>query len=450
MDFKSSLRRTGSAAAVVVAGLATVVHATGPAIAVGSSLRTERVNVSSTGAQNDDFVHWSDLSADGRYVVFASSASELVPGDTNASTDIFLRDRQANTTTRISVSSTGVQSNGQSSLPQISADGRYVTFVSRASNLVPGPQAQPVWNDQIYLVDVEDGTIDRISETPNGRPGNGPSLSPSISADGRYVAFTTSAPDLIPGAVDEFPRPQDVVLYDRTTQKITLVSVATDGTPSRQSSDASLSDNGRYVAFTSLSNGLVHDDFNMVNDIFVRDLVAGTTVRASLSDNDHEVGTRSDHGQVSDDGRYVTFWSADRLLVRVGIGFGSGVFMRDLQTGTTRLVSTSSDGVPGQSSGEHPSVTADGRHVVFDSHDANLVAGDTNGARDVFRKDLQTGTTTLVSRSSNGTQGDRGSILWFGGITPNGKIVTYMSDATNLVDGDTNGTDDVFVTELPD
>ncbi|GID95219.1 hypothetical protein Adi01nite_46310 [Amorphoplanes digitatis] len=426
---------------MVVAGLATVVQVAGPAAAAAPSLRTERVSVSSTGAQGDASTIVGDLSSNGRYVVFDSDSSGLVPGDTNETGDVFLRDRQTDTTTRLSVSAAGEQSNGSSGSPRISADGRYVTFISYASNLVAGGSRPEIGYD-VYLLDRQDGTLDRISETPDGKPGDGDNFNPSISADGRYVAFETYASNLVPGV-----GAGNVVIYDRTTAQLSPVSVAADGTATGSGSFApAISDNGRYVAFVSFSADLAPGDTNGVGDIYVRDLVAGTTVRASVSDDDHEIAGDSRGGEVSNNGRYVTFWSDDSTLVPGDSNGASDVFVRDLQAGTTRLVSTSTDGVPANSSSDQPSITANGRYVVFDSAATNLVAGDTNGVFDVFRKDLQTGTTTLVSRRTNGTQGDSDSVN--PNVTPNGKIVAYGSDATNLTAGDTNGQTDLFVTKL--
>lgn len=441
MDFVPSLRRTGSAATAIVAGLAAAVHVAGPAGAATPSPRTERVSVSSTGTQGDDSTISGDLSSNGRYVVFASDASGLVPGDTNGTDDIFLRDRKTNTTTRLSVSATGEQSNGSSGSPQISADGRYVTFISFASNLVPGPR--PEIGYDVYLLDRQTGKLKRISETPDGKPDNSDNYNPSISADGRYVAFETYANDLIPG----FPA-ANVVLYDRTTGRLSPVSVTTDGKAVESGGFApSISDNGRYVAFVSFSGDLAPGDTNKAADVYVRDVVAGTTVRASVSDDDHQIAGDSRGGEVSNDGRHVTFWSDDSAVVPGDTNGISDVFVRDLQAGTTRLVSTSADGGSADGPSDGPALTADGRYVVFNSGAANLVAGDTNGAYDVFRTDLRTGTTTLVSRSSSGAQGDNNSINPT--ITPNGKIVVYGSDATNLTAGDTNEQTDLFVTNLP-
>ena len=439
MDFRPALRRTGSAV-TMVAGLAAVVQIAGPAAAAAPAARTERVSVSSAGAQGDAPTIAGDLSADGRYLVFESAAATLVPGDTNETEDIFLRDRRTNVTTRISVSATGQQSNGSSGSPQISADGRYVTFVSYASNLVANPR--PEIGYDVYLFDRLAGTLDRITETPDGQPADGDSYTPSISADGRYVTFETYATNLIPGVGGG-----NVVVYDRTTDRLSPVNVAADGTATGSGSfSPSISANGRYVAFVSYATDLAPGDTNGTGDIYVRDLVAGTTVRASVADDDQEIAGESRGGEVSDNGRYVTFWSDDSTLVPGDTNGVADVFVRDLRAGTTRLVSTAPGGAPAAGPSDQPTITPNGRYVVFNSAATDLVAGDTNGFTDVFRTDLQTGTTTLVSRRTDGTQGDNDSIN--PAVTPNGKLIAYGSDATNLVAGDTNHQTDLFVTKL--
>ncbi|MEU4243306.1 hypothetical protein [Actinoplanes sp. NPDC026619] len=439
MNFGPSLRRTGTAATVVVAGLAVAAQVAGPAAAAAPSARTERVSVSSAGAQGDAQAISGKLSADGRYVVFDSNASTLVPGDTNDNGDVFLRDRQTNVTTRLSLSATGEQGNGSSDSPQISADGRYVTFISYSSNLVPGPR--PEIGYDVYLLDRQTGTLNRISETPDGTPSDGDNYNPSISADGRYVVFQTYATNLLPGVVGG-----NVLLYDRTTDQLSPVSVAPDGTATESRGyGPSISGNGRYVAFLSYSADLAPGDTNGVGDVYVRDLVAGTTVRASVAEDGHEVTGDSRGGEVSDNGR-VTFWSEDSTLVPDDTNGADDVFVRDLVAGTTRLVSTSTDGAPGDGYSGGPAITANGRYVVFHSAATNFAAGDTNGVEDIFRKDLQTGTTTLVSRRTNGAQGNGSSVN--PNITPNGKIISYGSGATNLTAGDTNGQTDLFVTKL--
>ncbi|GAA2636997.1 TolB family protein [Paractinoplanes durhamensis] len=426
---------------MVVAGLTAAVQVAGPAAAAAPSLRTERVSVSTAGAQGDAPAISGDLSADGRYVVFDSFSSTLVPGDTNDNEDVFLRDCRTNVTTRLSVSATGEQADGSSGSAQISADGRYVTFISYAANLVPGPQRADIGYD-VYLLDRRTGTLTRITESPDGRPGDGDSYNPSISADGRYVTFQTYAANLIPGVAGG-----NVLLYDRTTAQLSPVSVAADGTATEAGGAApSISDNGRYVAFVSWSATLTPGDTNGVGDVYVRDVVAGTTVRASVADNGQEIAGDSRGGEVSNNGR-VTFWSDDSTLVPGDDNGAADVFVRDLAAGTTSLVSTATDGAPADNYSGGPSITANGRYVVFHSAATNLAPGDTNGVEDVFRKDLQTGTTTLVSRRTTGTQANNSSIN--PKITPNGKFIAYGSDATNLTANDTNGLTDLYITRLP-
>ncbi|WP_203816890.1 TolB family protein [Paractinoplanes ferrugineus] len=438
MYSKSSLRRAGSAATAVAAGLATVVPIATPA-AAAPAFRTERVSVSSAGVQSDDSTLTGDLSADGRYVVFESYASTLVPGDTNGTGDVFLRDRQTNVTTRLSVSPTGAQADGASSEPQISADGRYVTFLSFATNLASDPR--PEIGYDIYLLDRQTGALDRVSETADGRPADGDSLGPSISADGRYVAFQTYAGNLIPGVPGG-----NVLLYDRTTGQLSPVSVNADGTVAPSGGFGPfISANGRYVAFVSYSADLAPGDTNGVGDIYVRDLVAGTTVRASVGDHDQQIDD-SRGGQVSNDGRYVTFWSYDDNVVAGDDNDAADVFVRDLVAGTTRVVSAAADGTPANGYSTGTELTPDGRHVVFSSVATDLVTGDTNGTDDVFRKDLRTGATILVSRRTGGVQGNESSSNPT--TTPNGKIIAYGSSATNLTAGDTNEQTDLFVTKI--
>jgi Tol biopolymer transport system component len=439
MNLRPSLRRTGSAATVVAAGLAAAVQVSGPA-AAAPSVHTERVSVSTAGAQVDDSTISGDVSDDGRYVVYSSYATTLVPGDTNAQEDVFLRDRQTGTTTRLSVAADGSPADGSSGSPQISGDGRYITFISFATNLVAGPQRTEIGYD-VYLLDRLNGTLDRISESPDGRPGNGDNYNPTISADGRYVAFQSYATNLVPGVPGG-----NVLIYDRTTGQLSPVSVAADGTTKESGGfSPSISENGRYVAFVAFTDALVPGDTNGVGDVYVRDRTAGTTTRASVADDGSQIPGDSRGGEVSNNGR-VIFWSDDTTVVPGDENGASDTFVRDLAAGTTTLVTTSSDGTQGDGYSVGTDITPNGRYVLFYSSATNLIEGDSNAADDVFRKDLQTGTTTLVSRRSNGAQGNNASVN--GNITPNGKIVVYGSDATNLAPGDTNGLTDVYITRL--
>jgi Tol biopolymer transport system component len=404
-------------------------------------LTTELVSVSSAGVQGNSSSYGTpSISADGRYVAFYSPASNLVSGDTNGSVDIFVRDRQTGTTELVSVSSSGVQGNGSSYSPSISADGRYVAFYSLASNLVT---ADTNLYEDVFVRDRQAGTTERVSVSSAGAQGNSSSYTPSISADGRYVAFRSYATNLVSGNVNGY---SDIFVRDRQTGTTTRVSVANAGYEgNNDSSSPSISADGRYVAFASLASNLVSGagDTNGVEDIFVRDRQTGTTERVSVSSAGTQGNGASSSPSISADGRYVAFYSLASNLVSGDTNGTFDIFVRDRQTGTTELVSVSSSGVQGNSASSSPSISADGRYVAFYSPASNLVSGDTNGSADIFVRDRQTGTTGLASVSSTGAQGNGAS--YTPTISADGRYVAFYSPASNLVSGDTNGSADIFV-----
>ncbi len=240
-----------------------------PQVAVGALI--ERVSVASNGTQgNDGSAAYSGspaISANGRYVAFASGSSNLVPGDTNDRTDVFVRDLRSGTTRRVSVAGDGTQANHGSHAPAISADGRYVTFASVASNLVPGDTNH---TGDVFVRDLRSGTTRRVSVAGNGAQGNHSSYGSAISADGRYVAFLSDASNLVPGDTNGA---SDVFVRDRRSGTTRRVSVAGNGTQGNlDSGDQAISADGRYVAFDSYASNLVPGDTNDNQDVFVRDL----------------------------------------------------------------------------------------------------------------------------------------------------------------------------------
>ena len=241
---------------------------------------TERVSIDSTGAQANGGSWGETISADGRYVAFISDATNLVPGDTNGATDIFVRDRQTNTTERVSVDSAGAQANDFSGQPSISADGRYVAFWSYATNLVPGVPGDTNGAYDVFVRDRLAGATERVSIDSTGMQSDGYSYQPSISADGRYVAFLSDATNLVPGDTNGMP---DIFVHDRdadnngvfdelgpgktSTERVSIDSTGTqaDG----YSFWLSISADGRYVAFRSAATNLVPGDTNGKTDVFV-------------------------------------------------------------------------------------------------------------------------------------------------------------------------------------
>ncbi|MEQ1895301.1 MAG: calcium-binding protein [Planctomycetota bacterium] len=333
---------------------------------------TELVSVDSLGAQGNDGSYYPSISADGRYVAFQSHASNLVSGDTNSSTDIFVRDRQSSTTERVSLDSLETQANSFSDSASISADGRFVAFVSTASNLVSGDTNQDF---DVFVRDRQSGTTERASVDTLGAQGNEASYGPSISADGRFVVFVSSADNLVSG---DTPGTFDTFLRDRqngTTERVGLESFT-----------ATISADGRYVAFESL---------NLAFGVFVHDRQSGTTELVSVDSLGVPANSACHTPSISADGRFVAFMSLADNLVGGDTDLHRDIFVRDRQSGTTERVSVDSLGMQGNADSSLPSLSSDGR-VAFQSLASNLVSGDTNLDSDVFvhtRCDPATSTT---------------------------------------------------------
>jgi Tol biopolymer transport system component len=343
---------------------------------------TTRISVSTEGAQGDGGCGLSSISADGRFVAFASTSSNLVEGDTNGVNDVFVRDRQHGTTVRISVSSKGVQSDTASHTPAISDDGRFIAFESAATNLVPD-SIYDVWD--VYVHDRLTGETSRVSVSSSGAQSNGDSRWASISADGRHVSFTSSATTLVPGTPAFTTQ---VYVHDRQTGSTTRVSVNADGQAGNDISlQSSISADGRFIAFSSFATNLDPNDQTASEDVFVHDRQTGQTTLVSLSSSGEQGNSWSFRPSISDDGRYVAFVSDASNLVPDDTNGRRDVFVRDRTAATTARVSVSSSGEEGNhNSGffSAPSISGDGQHVAFESHASNLVEDDTNGQPDIF------------------------------------------------------------------
>jgi Tol biopolymer transport system component len=403
-----------------------------------SSGTTVLVSVASDGEQANYGSEISSISANGRYVAFQSDATNLVVGDTNVKTDIFVHDLSTGETTRVSIASNGTQGNNTSQNPSISADGRYVAFESWADNLVPVDTNIVV---DIFVHDLVTGETTIVSVASDGTQGDWYSKYPSISADGRYVAFQSAASNLVPGAGGN----NDIFLRDRIAGETTIVSVTTDGTPADfYSENPSISADGRYIAFQSEASNLVVGDSNgLVDDIFVHEVSTGETTLVSVSSNGTQGNFQSIAPSISADGRYVSFESFADNLVSGDTNNATDVFLRDRLTGETTRVSVDSNGMQANDYSRNSSISADGLYVAFESPASNLVVGDTNGGWDIFLRDRMAGETTRSSIASNGAQG----IGWSEkpSISADGRSVAFESIAENLVVGDTNEGMDIFV-----
>lgn len=337
-----------------------------------------------------------------------------------------------NLTELVSVSSDEGQGNEESESAPLSADGRFVVFTSPAANLVPGAD-NGLW--QVYIRDRKMGLTELISMTSEGEPSGGASPG-SISADGRYVVYCAGG----------------VFVYDRQEKQTELVSVASDSTPGigyHCTPAGSISDDGRYVAFFSNGDNLISNDSNEAHDVFIQDHQTGQTELVSKDSIGNQGNSDSYGGSVSADGRFVVFFSWPSNLVPEDEKGFSNVFVHDRQTEQTELISLTNEGKPGNSDSEAygGSISADGRYVAFKSFANDLIGGDTNGFSDIFVRDRELGSTVRVSVSTIGEQGN-GENGWFNSISANGHYAVFSSSSSTLVDEDNNELEDIFVHDL--
>ncbi len=402
---------------------------------------THRISIRADGMQPDrDIDRYPAISWDRSVVAFSSWATNLVLGDVNEWADVFVHDRRTGLLQMISLTPTGGLANHYSGAVSCSADGRFIAFGSQASNLVTGD-----FNDQwdVFLHDRATGLTELVSVSTSGQQGDDDSSWPAISADGSCIAFTSLASNFGPGGTSSIP--YNAFVHDRRTGITEQVSVAWDGGPSNDQClpFPSISADGRFVAFMSTASNLVPGDRNGEVDVFVRDRMLGVTERASVRSDGAEGSNSSYDPSISADGRFVAFWSQASDLVQGDVNHASDVFIHDRWLRRTALVSRNSAGDQGDRGSTDVSLSADGRFVCFDSIAANLVAGDTNLEEDVFVRDLLLGVTERVSLGNGGTQGNDWS--QDGVLSADGSVVAFLSQASDLVPGDTNGNVDLFI-----
>ncbi|MEX0321999.1 MAG: TolB family protein [Puniceicoccaceae bacterium] len=388
----------------------------------------------------------ASITPDGRYIVYNSSAQNLISGRTIYGTQIYFYDRITGETRLVSQNSSGQPGNRVSEAydarNSISADGRYVVFGSYATNLHPD---KTLGNVQIFLWDRDTGSIDLISRGMNGHQVNNDCFDPAISGDGRYISYNALATNIVPNdtngrndailydretkstmranmvdglqctdmtalkdhalsfdgrylvmrtghtRIDSPSGARAICVYDRITGEHTAIDISSSGERSDNPDsmtvinvEPAMADNGRYVAFSSLSTNLVPNDNNSSRDIFVRDIEAGTTTRVSVASDGTESNGDSVRPFISSDGRFVCYVSTSTNLSPNDSDMGKDIYMHDCQTGETILVSQNMDGIAGTSNSRKPAVSADGRWVVFDSYSGNLVPEDTNYHDDIF------------------------------------------------------------------
>ena len=389
--------------------------------------------------QSDDFV---TISGDGNVVGFSSGASNLVPGDNNATEDVFIHDVATGVTTCVSVTPDGVPGNDFSTQPSLNADGRFIAFVSNANNL--GPTDTNTMQD-IYLRDTMLNTTTLVSVNDDGVIGDNYSYQPWISADGRYVVFGSAADNL---TSDVTNGNENIFMRDTMLNTTTLISQSTDGVIGNGYSYTSMiSASGRYVVFFTYANNFVPNDTNGHADVFVRDTMLNTTTMVSVNDLGVEGNDESQAAIISDDGRFVAFNSYATNLVPNDDNDATDMFMRDLLLGTTTLVTVTPNGTQADQGSDSLAMSSDGRFVLLATFADNLTPNVTPGRWNITVHDMRTGVNTLVSANAAGIEGnDQAGI--FPAISANGQFIAFSSDASNLVPGDTNSGTDEFRTSL--
>jgi Tol biopolymer transport system component len=392
---------------------------------------TTRISIGLNGAEANGGSAVPTISANGRWIAFNSGATNLIEGDTNGHTDVFVHDRQTSLTSRVSVGPDGIQGDGGSYTATISANGRFVVFSSDATNLVPGDTNGMT---DLFIHDRQTG----VTSYAIGR---------SLSANGRFVAFTSDATDLVPGDTNSAT---DVFVQDRQTGATSRVSVGPQRKQANGSSYATdLSADGRFVAFQSDATNLTRGDTNGVPDVFVHDRQTGLTRRVSLGPNGKQANNGSGGASLSANGRFVLFVSDATNLVHGDTNNLTDAFVHDSKNGVTSRVSIGPRGKQLKNgfiyfiAGPGNQISGDGRFVVFDTDGIHLVRDDTNNNFDVFLHDRKTGVTSSPSVGHDGAQGSQPS--YHSAISADGRHVVFASRATNFAPGDTNDTVDVFV-----
>ncbi len=400
----------------------------------------------------------TNMNTTGRYVVFSSLANDLVANDTNGRDDIFIRDMEAGTTTRVSIpnlsdqGTLGSEANSYSRTPTVSSNGRYVVFDSAATNLVVGDANA---KQDVFLHDTQTGETVRVS-TPNlanqatlGTEAFGISSLGCVSDDGRYVGFQSYAPNIV---TSDLNLASDIFVHDRQTGVTAKISQHTDETPGNLFSDScAMSSDGKIIAYYSAASTLVTGDTNVATDVFVHDLNTDITTRISVDSAGNEgTGGSATSPQISGDGRYVTFYSTFSNLVSGGSSGFAEIFVHDRNTGATtrasapNLLDQGTLGTQADNDGSYPSISDNGRYVAWGSNATNLVLNDTNDKWDIFVYDRVTGRTARANVDVSGNQMETIYVSDWAGISGDGRYVNFYGSYPNTSPSNTDLRSDVF------
>jgi len=402
----------------------------------------ERVSLDASGVEGDGASTQASITPDGRYVVFVSAATNLVPGDTNGVADVFVSDLRADTIERVNLGPGGIESDASSAYPVLSDDGRFVAFHTAATNLVSGDVNGAL---DVFVRDRVTGTIERVSDGPGGVQGDGPSFGATFAGGSRYVLFVSWATNLV--ALDT-NAVRDVFFFDRTLGTLERVSVSSAGIEGDDMSGSGTlasfaTADGRYVFFGSMATNLVAGDTNASMDVFVRDRWTGMTSLLVSGPGGGVPNGWTDLGVVTSDGRFASFSSTAENLVQGDTNGVGDAFVVDRSSGSIDRVNVSSTGAQSPEGAGIPVLSADGRFAVFTSAATDLAPNDWNGKRDVFRRDRAAGTTELFVPGNGIAQPQQD--VFAVSISAAGDRCAFSYSGDDLAGLDQNSVNDVLV-----
>lgn len=411
--------------------------------ALGAAQVTVRVGVGSGGVEGNGLGGYTEapISDDGRWVAFDTRASNFAPNDTPSSEDVFLHDRFTGETLCASLTPGGFAGGGRSYAPSLTGDGRYLAFMSTA--ILLAEDFDTLYD--IYVLDRDLGTLVLASLDSQGVKGFDDSWDPNIAHDGRYVSFYSFAANLVPNDTNGFI---DVFVRDLQLGTLERVSVSTAGVEANHASESGhLSVDGRFVLFDSFASNLVAGDTNGLRDCFLRDRLNGTTVRITETLGGGQATHHNFGYGVSADGRNACFGSQSQIYSPLDTNLAGDVFVRDMQTGLFELISVGPNGEIGDGGSGSASMSPDARWIAFSSVSSTFAGEPTfTFDSDIFLRDRVAGTTQLLSTNDVGVMGSGWSsypLVSFGG-----NRITFKSEAPNLIPGDHNAQDDIFVRDL--
>lgn len=406
-----------------------------------------RVNVGSGGVQANDNSYYLSVSEDATVVAFESFASNWGPDQTDLNfVDIFVHNRSSNITRKISVGGGGENADQRSFDPFVSADGRYISFISYATNLVDGDTNRHDFVDDgldVFLYDWNTGVLQRVSLNWKGEQINDNSVG-RISPDGRYVIFASSGDGIINGESnsDGYAAIYKRDLVTGAIERITQTS--TGGFPNGSTARAVASLDGRFIAYVSNATNIVPDG-NAYSDVMLYDSKTDETILISKPATGGSANDNSSAPEISEDGRYIVFRSFATNLVPNDTNGKSDIFVYDRLTGETQLVSVSSSGVQANEDSRDPAICGNGRFVSFTTEATNLVSLAYNGHRQVYVHDLVTQTTFLATGTDTFMGNGRAHRST---LAADCRTVGFATEATNLIAGDTNEKRDLFVADI--